>query len=77
MSRYGALRRIWVRLPVWLCVAIAGLLIDEYVKEGYWFKPSDVLVAGSHENLIAWLAVCLLVYVFSIVLKRLRARTHI
>jgi len=33
------------------------VLADEYVKEGYLFKPSDLLVPLTHESLIAVLAV--------------------
>ena len=49
------------RLNVWLGGGISLLLIDEYVKEGYFFKPSDVVYPGTHENLITLLFILLLI----------------
>jgi len=68
---FDGLRRFWRRLPVALVFAIAWLLVDEWLKEGYIFKLSDLLVPGSHETIIIALAVGLVV---SIVLGRRRKR---
>jgi len=47
------LRKRWrSRLALAAAALTLWLLTDEYVKEGYLFKPEDVLVAGSHEWLI-------------------------
>lgn len=40
------------RLEVFLFFTTFYLLADEAVKEGYFFKPSDVFAVGTHENLI-------------------------
>lgn len=40
------------RKYVWLLGMIALLMIDEYVKEGYFFDPADLSIYGTHEFLI-------------------------
>jgi len=48
---YQPWKNLDVRLPFW-CFALSGLVLaDELVKEGYLFKPEDVLVPFSHEQL--------------------------
>lgn len=41
-----------LRLEWWLLWWIIGVLVDEYLKEGYVFKPSDVLKFPTHESLL-------------------------
>jgi len=40
------------RVKLWLLVGIGLVLLDEYVKEGYWFCIDDVFVPLTHENLL-------------------------
>ena len=44
-------KRIGIRKYLWLLGLLVLLLIDEFVKEGYFFNPSDVLIYGTHEFL--------------------------
>jgi len=47
------LKKRWRSRLVLATIALTlWLLMDEYVKEGYLFKPEDVLVAGTHEWII-------------------------
>lgn len=45
-------KKFWRRAVVFPLGLTGVLLIDEYIKEGYLFKPSDILVPGSHESII-------------------------
>jgi len=48
------LKKRWKRRLALATVAlVAWLLMDEYVKEGYLFKPEDLLIPGTHEFIIA------------------------
>lgn len=45
------------RLP-FLALGLSGLLLlDEFIKEGYWFDPDDIVDVGSHESIIVALMV--------------------
>ena len=56
-------KKFWRRLPLWLTLVTVLILADEYVKEGYLLDPRDLLVIGTHENilLIFYVAVAVLV----------------
>ncbi|RLG98318.1 hypothetical protein DRO29_01175 [Candidatus Bathyarchaeota archaeon] len=62
MNGYEPLKNFKRRLPVWLIGLIVLTLIDEYVKEGYWFKPSDVLKPLTHENIIVILIIAVIIW---------------
>jgi len=58
-------KKFYERSLFWIALLIAGLLADEYIKEGYLFDPADMIVYGTHEFLIMLLsmlgvAICLL-----------------
>lgn len=40
------------RLKMWTVLIIIGILLDEYLKEGYIFNPKDLATPLSHEQLI-------------------------
>lgn len=42
-------KKLRKRSLLWSPSLIALLLIDEYIKEGYFFNPHDVLYPGTHE----------------------------
>lgn len=44
------------RLPLISFGLVGLLLVDEFVKEGYWFKWGDLTDIGSHETIIVTLA---------------------
>ena len=50
-SRYNPFKNWKKRLTFWLYFLVFGILLDEYIKEGYIFKPSDILVPLSHEQI--------------------------
>jgi len=52
MNGYNPLKNIKRRLPIWLIGFIILLFIDEYIKEGYLFKLSDIFKPLTHENII-------------------------
>ena len=41
-----------LRPLLWGIILTIGILIDEYLKEGYFIKPSDFLKFPTHESLI-------------------------
>jgi len=45
-------KKFWDRAVLWSFSLSILLLLDEYVKEGYFFNPYDILVPGTHESLI-------------------------
>lgn len=56
------LRKKWRnRAIIWLIWLIAMLLTDEYIKEGYFFKLSDIIIPGTHEFLITIAAIILII----------------
>lgn len=56
------IRKKWmVRARIWIIWLIAMLLTDEYIKEGYFFKISDVIIPGTHENIITTLIIIWLI----------------
>jgi len=48
----GLKKSLWLRLSNLSFFAVLFLLVDEKIKEGYFFRPSDLLLIGSHESLI-------------------------
>ena len=40
------------RLNLWFMLILMGILLDEYVKEGYIIKLSDFLKFPTHESLL-------------------------
>jgi len=46
-------KKFWLRSLIFSLFSASFLLVDEYVKEGYLFNPQDLLVPGTHENLLA------------------------
>ena len=59
MSRREAIKNLKKKFVIRSAVFSAGLiplvLIDEYIKEGYWFSTSDVTKIGTHESIIVML----------------------
>ncbi|RLG82037.1 MAG: hypothetical protein DRO40_08610 [Thermoprotei archaeon] len=54
-------KKIWRRTEFWITWITIGLLIDEYIKEGYLFKIEDVFNANiTHEKIIVLLIVLLI-----------------
>jgi hypothetical protein len=55
-----ATKKLWLRLS-YLSAGLALLLLgDEYLKEGYFFDPSEITIIGTHESIItALLAISL------------------
>jgi len=47
------LKQLGRRLGLWLLVAALLVLADEWLKESYLFRPSDLLVPFSHEQVFA------------------------
>ena len=63
-------KKIWRRTEFWLIWITIGLLIDEYIKEGYWFKIEDVWNTHiTHEKIIVVLLITLIV----ILIRRARS----
>lgn len=60
-------KKLRKRLNLWLGSFLILLLADEYLKEGYLFDPQDVLIPGTHENLII---VVILTIIINNVVKR-------
>ena len=56
------MKKVFTRLWFWLVWAITGLLIDEYIKEGYLFKLEDIFNANiTHEKIIVSLIILLII----------------
>lgn len=54
------------RITAWIVIVISGVIVDEYIKEGYLFDPSDLVKWGTHENIVMVLAsalICILLYI--------------
>ena len=51
-ARWSAMRRFILRAIVFTTIFTIGVLVDEYLKEGYWFKVNDVAKVPTHESLI-------------------------
>lgn len=62
LRKYRPLKRLKRRIELWLLLAIVGLLLDEYLKEGYIFDPSDMLKPLTHENIAIILLIVLVLY---------------
>jgi len=62
-------KKFWLRASVFSLITILATLIDEYIKEGYWFNPQDVSKLGTHESIII---VLLVVSVISAVIHKLK-----
>lgn len=54
--------------PLIPLAVVVFVLIDEWLKEGYFFKKSDVNKAGTHENIVV------LTTVISVMIEYLRYR---
>ncbi len=55
-------KKIWRRTEFWLIWITIGLLIDEYIKEGYLFKLKDVWNTHiTHEKIIVSLIILLII----------------
>ena len=46
-------KKFWLRSFIFSLFSAGFLLVDEYVKEGYFFNPQDLFVPCTHENLLA------------------------
>jgi len=56
------MKKVFTRLWFWLVWAVIGLLIDEYIKEGYLFKLEDIFNANiTHEKIIVSLTILLII----------------
>lgn len=69
LERYNPLKNIHRRLTFWLIFIICGLLADEYIKEGYLFKVSDVFIPCTHENIIVLLLIILFLYKLDLIYR--------
>lgn len=45
-------KKFWQRAVVFPLGVAGVVLLDEYIKEGYLFKPSDILIPGTHESIV-------------------------
>lgn len=65
-----ALKNIATRIKFWICVMIAALICDEWLKEGYLFDFSDVVNLNfTHEKIIVSFII-LLIGIFAVEKKR-------
>ena len=63
-------KRLLYRLWFWIIWAIVGLLIDEYIKEGYIFRIEDIYNPNfTHEKIIITLLIILIITL----VKRIRS----
>jgi len=58
----GALKNLAKRVWLWLVTALIFVVADEYVKEGYLFKPSDLLVPFTHEQIALSIVMAMVLY---------------
>jgi hypothetical protein len=56
----NAAKNITVRAIAFIVIAIAFILIDEYLKEGYVFRPDEIFIPLTHENITLILTVVLI-----------------
>lgn len=64
------LKRLSARVNLWLAAFAVCLLLDEYLKEGYFFDPSDLSKKPvSHEHLVVASLVLLAANVLRKILK--------
>ena len=67
------LKRLHLRSIVFLIFFNAWLLIDEYIKEGYFFKPDEILVPVTHENIMFVVSLAtLIINVIYAVIRRVK-----
>ncbi len=67
---YNLTKRIRKRTEFWIIWLILGLLIDEYIKEGYLFKAEDIYNTNiTHEKIIVFLVILLVM----LILKKKRS----
>ena len=60
-------KRAKERAILWLAGIILLVLSDEYIKEGYWFNPGDVINSNiTHEKIILVLTAAL---IYAIIIK--------
>jgi hypothetical protein len=57
------MNKIMKRIITWIMIVLAGVLIDEYLKEGYLFNPNDLIKIATHENIVLILLLVLIVTV--------------
>ena len=66
----NGLTNIRKRIEFWLLFLILGILVDEYIKEGYFFKIEDIFnLMFTHEKIIVILSIILAT---TIVYRRVR-----
>jgi len=59
------LKKLRERVIVFLSIMILWLLIDEYIKEGYFFKIEDMVNGNiTHEKIIVGLLIVLILTIF-------------
>ena len=59
------MKKVFKRLWFWIIWAIIGLLVDEYIKEGYLFKAEDIFNNHiTHEKIILLLILALAYMLF-------------
>ena len=52
------LKKLIRRSEFWLLWAVIGVLCDEYLKEGYWFRIQDLFTPNiTHEKIILTLMI--------------------
>ncbi len=50
-------KKFWLRSSVFSLFLIVAILVDEYIKEGYFFRVNEITLIFSHEFFITILAV--------------------
>jgi hypothetical protein len=60
MDIKNATKNITVRAIAFIATAIAFTLLDEYLKEGYVFRPDEIFIPLTHENITLILTVVLI-----------------
>lgn len=54
----NGLKNLGIRIEFWLILSIIGVLIDEFIKEGYFFKLVDlVTLEVTHEKILLGLVI--------------------
>jgi len=66
-------KKFEIRFAVFSVFISAWLLVDEFIKEGYFFSIEDIAIPGTHEFLIASILLAnLLIFVIKFLTKRLK-----
>ena len=54
------MKKVLKRAKFWLLLFVFGILVDEQIKEGYFFNPSDLFnPAITHEKIIVAVLIAL------------------